>query len=159
MSLIKLTVTQTLYRSFMKNVFLGLALTLSFSAFAESVIVDVARLDNCGGRVELRSYESQGEEKFALQFEGVKSCSNVRLSSGKDYKLTDKNGKFVESKNITLSDEAVSAARSRRGLGVIVESNKGSTVDAVAVQIESAPVSIPSSPSSSSEEYEPTGWN
>lgn len=144
----------------MKNVFLGLALTLSFSAFAESVIVDVARLDNCGGRVELRSYESNsGEQKYALQFEGVKSCSNVRLSSGKDYKLTDKNGKFVESKNITLSDEAISAARSRRGLGVIVESNKGATVDAVAVQIESAPVSIPSVPSSSSEEYEPAGWN
>lgn len=144
----------------MKNIFLGLALTLSFSAFADSVVVDTARLNNCGGHVELRSYVSNsGEQKYSLQFEGVKSCSNVRLSSGKDYKLTDKNGKFVESKNITLSDDAVSAARTRRGLGVIVESNKGSTVDAVAVQIERAPAPVQPTPAPSNENYEPTGWN
>lgn len=124
--------------------FLSLAvLVISFSTFADSRIEDAVRLSNCGGSVELRSHiDGNGEERFSLQFRGVERCSNVRLSSGKDYKLTDSNGNFQD-KNFTLSNEAISAAK-YGGLGVIIESNKGSTRDDVIVNVRrQAPAPLP----------------
>lgn len=133
-------------------------MALSFSAFAESVIEDTARLTECGGKVELRSHiGSQGEERFSLQFIGVKKCSNVRLATGEDYKLTDKNGKFESSKNFTISNEAASAARRSRGLGITIESNTGATGEEVVVYLRrQAPVPAPAP---IEDDYEPSEWN
>jgi len=145
----------------MKNVFLGFALMLSFSAFADSIVEDSARLTSCEGKVELRSHiGSEGEIRYSLQLIGVKNCSNVRLSVGKDYKLTDKDGNFAESKNFTLSNEAIEAAHSAHGLGVLVESNNGHTKDEVAVKL-SAPVQPAPAPAPAPArdyEYESSEW-
>ena len=148
----------------MKNVFFGLALMMSFSVFAESVVEDSARFPQCGGKVELRSHiGSQGEERFALQFIGVKKCSNVRLSTGEDYKLTDKHGKFEGSKNISISDDAAKAARRSRGLSITIESNTGATSEEVVVLVRrQAPIPAPTpapAPAPAQEEYEPSEWN
>lgn len=117
----------------MKKLFFGIALAMmSIGAFAESYLEDSARLYECGGIVELRSYEEQGSSKYALKFIGVEKCSNVRLGTGKSYKLTDKDGNF-QTRSFTLSNEAVSSARF--GLSVLVESNSGSTSDSVSVTI------------------------
>lgn len=139
----------------MKFGLLGLALTLSFSVFASSVLEDQEYLSNCGGSVELRSHiDGQGQERFALQFRGVSKCSNVILSSGESYKLTDGQGNFQD-RNYTLSNEASEAAKSYYGLGLTLQSNSGATSDELTVNVSApsyAPAPIPSG------DYEPTSW-
>ena len=117
----------------MKNLFLGLALSImSLGVFAASQFEDSARLNDCGGTVELRSYKENGRNKYALKFVGVKKCSNVRLATGENYKLTNKDGEF-ETKSFTLSNKAVDQAYYR--LGVEIESNSGKTYDSVSVKL------------------------
>lgn len=139
----------------MKKAFFGIALSvLSLSVFADSYLEDSARLNNCGGVVELRSYDNNGQQAYALKFINVDSCSNIRLSTGKSYKLTNKSGRF-EDRTFTLSNDAVEEAR--YGLGVLIESNSGSTSDEVSVHIRGrrqAPSNYPSEP-----QYEPSEWN
>jgi hypothetical protein len=144
----------------MKKVIFGLALSLmSVAAFADSYLEDSARLYNCGGTVELRSYDNNGQQSYALKFINVDSCSNIRLSNGKSYKLTNKSGQF-EDKSFTLSNDAV--AEARRGLGVLIESNSGSTADEVSVHIrgrQPAPRPRPETRPTPQPEYEPSEWN
>ncbi len=122
----------------MKSVFFGLLLSLtSFGAMAESYLEDSARLSDCGGRVELRSYENQGSTKYALQFEGVRFCGKVKLSSGKTYSLIDDAGRFVD-RNFTLSNDAIALAKRGQGLNVLVTSNSGAHQDSVNVKIRGA---------------------
>lgn len=145
----------------MKKVFFGIALSVfSLSVFADSYLEDSARLYNCGGVVELRSSENNGQTSYALKFVGVDSCSNIRLSNGKSYKLTNKSGRF-EDRSFTLSNDAVSEAR--RGLGVLIESNSGSTSDEVSVHIRGRqtqqPRPRPDTRPAPQPEYEPSEWN
>ncbi len=144
--------------------FIALALlALSFSSFASSLLEDSQDLRSCGGVVELKSYiENDGQEKFALQFESVSACSNVILSNGKSYKLTDKSGRYLN-KNITLSQDAVAAAKSYAGLGLTLSSNTGSHSEAFVVRVSrsaptSAPASIPRSAPAPEQDYGSQGW-
>lgn len=142
----------------MKNVFIGLTLMLSFSAFADSKLEDSAPFSKCGGGVELRSsVGNEGETRFALQFIGIKKCSNVRLSSGEDYKLTNKSGVFAESKNFNLSNKAAAEARSAAGLAILIESGTGKTSEQIIVHV-TAPVKAPVEAPAATPEYEPTTW-
>lgn len=142
---------------FMKS-FIALAvLVFSASSFAESKIEDSIILKKCGGTVELRRYVNEGEEKFALLFYGVRNCSNVILSSGKSHKLTDRNGKFLD-KNISLSDEAVLAAK-KGGLALNLESNSGEHIEEYVISIRhSVPVSGSNPNSTSETDFAPTDW-
>jgi hypothetical protein len=149
-------------RSFMKNLIFAMALTVvSFGAFAESRFEDSAGLGACGGEVQLRSYEDQnrGGTSYALKFNGVSNCSNVRLSTGKSYKLTDGNGNFQD-KSFTLSDDAVYQAKSG-GLSITVESNKGSTRSDVSVHIRDtySPAPRPMPVPQEQPDYQSSGWN
>jgi hypothetical protein len=132
----------------MKSLLIALSLSvMSFSSFADSILVDSARLQNCGGEVQLRSsIDGQGVERYALKFIGVQKCSNIELASGKSYKLTQ-DGQFQD-RSFTLSNESVQMAR--YGLGVNVTSNSGSTSDNVLVQIRTA---------QPQPEYESSEWN
>ena len=140
----------------MKNLFFALAVTMiSVGAFADSRLEDSAGFSRCGGEVQLRSFPdaNRGGSSYALKFNGVSKCSNVRLSTGKSYKLTSEGG--FQDKSFTLSDEAVNEAKSYRGLVVTVESNSGSTSEEVSVRIQERQVPAPQP----TPDYESTGWN
>ena len=140
----------------MKSLLAFAVLAVSFSSFADSRLEDRATLLDCGGKVELRSYVNDGEERFALQFDGVELCSNVVLSTGKSYKLTDKKGNFLD-KNITLSDEAVHAAKYGR-LGITVKSGSGKHADLVSVRIKPQYVAPRTTTTHTEVEYESSEW-
>lgn len=123
----------------MKLAFFAILATLSLSVFADSRLEDSTGLYDCGGHVELRSYKNQGQTRYAIEFENVEKCSNVRIvATGKNYKITNKNGQFQKKVNYTLSNDAVSVARRSSGLRIIVESNSGATRDDVTVFLRGA---------------------
>ncbi|HXH30872.1 MAG TPA: hypothetical protein VNJ01_08670 [Bacteriovoracaceae bacterium] len=138
----------------MKLVFSALLLSLaSFGAFANSVLEDSARLSDCNGNVELRSYVDQGKTRFSLKFTGVKQCSDVSLETGDKYELTDKNGRFENIKTFTLSDKAVATARRGNGLQINVQSNSRAHKDQVTVRIKGS-IAAPTNQRPAPQRYE-----
>jgi hypothetical protein len=126
----------------MKSLLIALSLSvISFSSFADSILVDSVRLQNCGGEVQLRSsIDREGVERYSLKFVGVENCSNVRLG-GRHYRLINEG--LFENGTFPLTNEAVKVAYIlpsflKQGFGVNMTSNSGNTQDYVIIQLRTA---------------------
>ncbi|MCB9092460.1 MAG: hypothetical protein H6621_02265 [Halobacteriovoraceae bacterium] len=117
----------------MKKLVFLVSVLFSMSIFADSWYIDSARLDHCGGRVELR----QSRQNFHLQFEGVQNCSNVEIQTHykgyllNSYKLTSADSVRPYNVNYTLSNRVWNELYRDGEINIYIHSNSKKTWDNV----------------------------